>query len=461
MRSLLALCVLFAVPARAQVERTVSRVQGALRHPGEDPLRSIFDGAEPGSPAPVIAPRPMRPLPPAPKLNIDPSLPEAKVWSEGFDEVYRTLQRNLRENNDGQRHARPAPKYPGTYLWDSAFIAEVWRKWDPSVAQDVLLSVLRNQKGDGRVPQVVSILGTSDISNPPLLSWSAARVARDSKDFFFVDGVYEPLKRFHEWFQANRRHPGGLYFWKHPYESGLDNSPRFASRDEKRFDDTTKLASPDLSAYMVLDAESLAELADLLDKRDEARAFREEAAALRALIEAGLWDEEAGFYFDRNVDTGEFVKVRAISGLVPLVAGVPSPERAQRLRDFIVDPAGFHTATPFPSVARSDPAFEKDCWRGPVWVNMAYLAMLGLERYGYGDDAKSLGRALVDGVYRTYANTGKFVEYYDPDRNDLEELSRKKGNLYKRLTLGSKPVSRFVGWTGLVNTIALETLASP
>jgi hypothetical protein len=36
------------------------------------------------------------------------------------------------------------------------------------------------------------------------------------------------------------------------------------------------------------------------------------------------------------------------------------------------------------------------------------------------------------------------------------ELRRKKGNLWKRLTLGSKPVKNFVGWSGLANTLVME-----
>jgi len=37
-------------------------------------------------------------------------------------------------------------------------------------------------------------------------------------------------------------------------------------------------------------------------------------------------------------------------------------------------------------------------------------------------------------------------------------LHRKRGNLWKRLTLGAKPVADFVGWSGLVNTLLIENM---
>jgi glycogen debranching enzyme len=156
--------------------------------------------------------------------------------------------------------------------------------------------------------------------------------------------------------------------------------------------------------------------------------------------------------------TGQFVKIKTIASLFPLFAEVPDAQRAARLRAHAMNPKEFNTLFPMPSVARDDPQFEKDCWRGPVWINTAYMAIAGLRNYGYEDDAAELAWKLVDGVYRNYALTGKIVEFYDPDRDGFKELHRKRGNLYKRLTLGDKPQPNFVGWTGLVNTMLIQDL---
>jgi putative isomerase len=396
-----------------------------------------------------------------PELKMSAGDPRAQVWEDGFRDAYATLRSNLHQRPGKPDYAQPGPKYPAIYLWDSAFIADIWRVADPAVAQDVILSVLLNQRPDGRVPQEKSFFGTSKLSNPPLLSWEVMRIYRKTKNKEFLGRVYTSLRDFHAWYFAHRRLSNGIFFWQHPYESGLDNSPRFSDRPEFHFDDTTKIMAVDLSSYLVLDSENMAEMAEVLGRRSEAEAYRRDGAVLKELINNELWDARRHAYFDRRVDTGQFVHVLSIASLTPLVAGVPSQERADQIVKEILDPKLFNTHTPFPSVARSDPSFEKDCWRGPVWVNMAYLSILGMERYGYHDRAQQLSRKLVDGVYRTEANTGKFVEYYDPDRNDFSELTRKKGNLYKQITLGSKPVDHFVGWTGLVNNLATEELGIP
>src|SRR5690606_657206 len=84
-------------------------------------------------------------------------------------------------------------------------------------------------------------------SQPPLLSWASWRIYQKSKNLDFLKKVYPKLKLYHEWLMKERQHPDGLFFWKHPYESGIDNSPRFSTRSENKFEDTTKMAAVDMS----------------------------------------------------------------------------------------------------------------------------------------------------------------------------------------------------------------------
>ena len=95
-------------------------------------------------------------------------------------------------------------------------------------------------------------------------------------------------------------------------------------------------------------------------------------------------------------------------------------------------------------------------WIGPVWINTAYIGVKGLQKYGEFELAGQMAFKLVNGIAQTCKNEGSIYEFYDPDGYTLDELSRKKGNLYKQITLGSKPVKNFVGWTGLSNTMLIE-----
>jgi glycogen debranching enzyme len=113
---------------------------------------------------------------------------------------------------------------------------------------------------------------------------------------------------------------------------------------------------------------------------------------------------------------------------------------------------------PLPSVPLDDPAFEPDMWRGPVWVNTAYGVLRGLRRYGFHREASELAWRLCDGVYRVFGHERQIFEFYDPRAASSARLTRKRGNWWKRLTLGGGPQREFVGWSGLVNTLVIEGL---
>jgi putative isomerase len=169
-----------------------------------------------------------------------------------------------------------------------------------------------------------------------------------------------------------------------------------------------------------------------------------------------LWDERDQTYYDWDYRKNDFIRVDTISNLTPMAAGIATEAQAQALMVRIMDPLIYNTRVPFPSVARNDPTFIKDMWQGPVWINMAYLGVIGVDRYGHHAEAANFAKKLVAGVYGTWMNLHDFYEYYDPDRYDIVELTRKKGNWWKELTLGKKPVNHFAGWTALANTLILE-----
>jgi glycogen debranching enzyme len=70
-----------------------------------------------------------------------------------------------------------------------------------------------------------------------------------------------------------------------------------------------------------------------------------------------------------------------------------------------------------PSVSAGEPSFEpgggrrliRRYWRGPTWVNSAWLVWLGLLRLGYSDQA----RQLAEGISGAVEAEG-LREYYDP-----------------------------------------------
>lgn len=95
------------------------------------------------------------------------------------------------------------------------------------------------------------------------------------------------------------------------------------------------------------------------------------------------------------------------------------PEEIGRrlVEEHLLSKSEFWTPVAPPSVAVDEPDYEagdgrgpvRRYWRGPTWVNSAWLVWLGLRRLGYEAEAQQ----LADGVIAAVAREG-LREYYDP-----------------------------------------------
>jgi glycogen debranching enzyme len=255
----------------------------------------------------------------------------------------------------------------------------------------------------------------SSITQPQVLAWAALFLNERAPDADFLTWAAPHLQAFLDWTVANRdRNGNGLLGWhtgsrpnRRCDESGLDNSPRFDF-------DTDGIDAIDFSCYLAHEAGCLAEIWRLLG-RDEKAA---EADALRGRtaerINALLWDEASGLYFDRLFD-GCLSHVATVASFLPLWAGVCPPERAARLVAVHPEHARLWTALPIPSVARDSACFDTDMWRGCSWLNLDYLIWLGLRRYGYEAKATELRHRVLASVNRWYLRHGTVFEFYDAD----------------------------------------------
>jgi putative isomerase len=331
--------------------------------------------------------------------------------------------------------------------------------WDPKVAREILRVFLELQNEEGQCPQNIAHgkRPNYQISNPPLLAWALIEAAEMDDDYTLLEQLYPRLSRFHRFLYENRR-KNGLFVWKHSYESGIDNSPRFTDVAEKKKYDINHLWAVDFNAWMVVQNNCLAKIANKLGLTEDSNIFMKRREELKHLINKYLWDEKTGLYYDYDYQKKELNKIPTIASLFPMFAEIPDQEQAKKIITHIRDEFTFNTLIPFPSVARNYPDFMKDCWRGAVWINTAYIGVKGLEKYGEHELAGDLAFKLVYGIAQTYRNEGSIYEFYDPDSYSLNELTRKKGNLYKQITLGGKPVKNFVGWTGLSNTMLIENV---
>lgn len=404
----------------------------------------------------------------APVIRFNSSNPELtkefEIFEAGFRAIYLCLRRNLQVPFGKIKtwFAIPGSKYPAAYLWDSCFISGAWRIWDSKIAQEILRPFLDLQDGTGMCPQTIAFgrFPNYSITNPPLLAFAFLNAARMTGNYDLPLKYLPQLQAFEKYFEDHRQSKG-LFQWIHSYESGLDNSPRFTDTSEKHKRALQSLWAVDLNVWMILLYQAMAEIIRH-NNRDDAEGnaihYDQKAQALLTGMMETLWDSRRGLFLDYDYVAKQSVNVNTIASLFPLALSILPDMVVNQLVNHVENPQEYNTCIPLPTVARNDPSFSKDTWRGPVWINTAWTVIYGLGEHQKNSLASDLAYRLIKGVYETYANCGSFYEFYDPDASSLVNLNRKKGNVWKQVTLGNKPIHNFCGWTAVVNTLFLENV---
>lgn len=307
--------------------------------------------------------------------------------------------------------------YVGVWQWDAYFHALAYRYVEMSLAKDQIRILLDHQREDGMIPDAVHDEGTvtrlnfpveADVTKPPLLAWAAWKLYEHDGDREFIDEIYESVVRCNAWwFNFNDTDGNGLCEYLHPYSSGLDDSPLW--------DDGVPVEAPDLNTYLVLQQEALSKMAALLGDDRAASVWATRADHTANLMLKHMWDEQSGLFWATRPAAQQRVHVRTPFNLLPMLTGRMPAEVCRRLVDHLTDPRQFWSPYPVPTVALDDPKYESQTmWRGPMWVNVNYLLIEGLERAGYHSVAKELrGRTLdmllgEDDIYEYYnPQTGK------------------------------------------------------
>lgn len=387
---------------------------------------------------------------------------------------------------------KPAPRlYPHQWSWDSAFIALGYARYDQARAESELRALFAAQWRSGLLPQIVfhpaargyfpgpdawGLRGdpripaaalTTGIVQPPVHATAALHIVRHARDAAaarrFLVELYPGLRAWHDYLHRERDPRGeGLVYVRHPWESGMDNSPLwdaalarisiapgdvppYERQDTGHVSAEQRPLGSDYDRYMYLVAlfqrhgydeaalaaacpyliqdalfnsllcrgdRDLAELARLLG--DDPAPLEARAERTARAIDAKLWDEGAGAYLDYDLASDEPVPAIVSGGLAPLFAGVPDAGRARRLYGLLDSPAfaplGGPVA-PVPSYSRLAEGYDPGrYWRGPVWVNVNWMLYHGLRAYGYADYAAWLREATVGLVA-----AGGFREYFNPE----------------------------------------------
>ena len=175
----------------------------------------------------------------------------------------------------------------------------------------------------------------------------------------------------------------------------------------------------DLACYLFRELQAMEIIATKLGKSADAKMYTDRSERLAKAINKVFWNEQEGFYYDRDEKTGNAIKVKSVAGFLPMWAGVASAAQARRLvHDHLLNGNEFWLKYPVATYAKSESDFYEgsksgECnWKGPAWIPTNYMIFHGLLQYGYNDEAKEL--ALRTLLLALVANPVT-REFYDSD----------------------------------------------
>ena len=409
-----------------------------------------------------------------------------------FADYIEKAQKILDDNWLGSS-TKPAPSlYPHQWNWDSAFIAIGRAHYDTSRAIEEIETLFKAQWLNGMVPQIVfnrKALGhyfpepdfwqteralnapknqlSSGITMPPVHAIAVEKIyvnAKKSRSVIpFLKRIYPKLFNSHAYLYRERdTEKEGLVYIRHPWESGIDNSPtwdeplkritvdrallphyerkdlmsgvdpKMRPSDEEydryvylvalfRQNEYDEAKIRQVCPFLILDPlfnsvlckanESLARIAEIIG--EDPQIPKDWAKKTAEAIRDKLWHEEHEIFDAYDLFADKSIEVDTAAGFLPLYAGAASRQQAQKIYDRL-NSASFcalHQGNCFtiPNYDTSKEGFDRsNYWRGPVWININWMLAQGLRRYGYTLKADSLQKDLLQLPIRF-----GFYEYFD------------------------------------------------
>jgi neutral trehalase len=392
---------------------------------------------------------------------------------ESNNEVYNAMQNSLAWNMiydpEGYRELTTVNRLWNTYrggfvifCWDNYFAAYMHSLDNKTLAYANAIEMTNAITESGFVPNLSASKGikSSDRSQPPVGSFVVREIYRKYKEKWFLQETFQKLLTWNRWWENNRDTDGFLCWGSSPFEpylrdldknahtrfgaaleSGLDNSPMY---DDIPFDtirNQLKLADVGLMSLYIMDCDALSDIAVELGEDDIQAELLARAAKYRKNLNK-LWNEKAGIYLNKRLDTNEFSYKISPTNFYPLLAKAPSQKQAERMiSEHFYNPEEFWGDYILPSIAFNDPSYKSDdYWRGRIWGPMNFLVYLGFRNYKLDNAQQDLVKKSKELFLEQWLKNGYVCENYNSQTGECDDVNR---------------CELFYHWGGLLGFISL------
>ncbi|KAA8895843.1 glycoside hydrolase [Sphaerosporella brunnea] len=285
----------------------------------------------------------------------------------------------------------------------------------------------------------------------------------------FLREIYPKLRRHYQWFRTTQS--GDIREWdreafstkeayrwrgrtpEHCLTSGLDDYPRAIPPH-------TGELHVDLISWVGMMTNCIKRIAYTINEVEDAKEYEKIEYAVKRNIDDLHWSSKEEAYCDATIDDYEesiHVCHKGYISLFPVLLGLvdKDSEKLGKVLDLMEDPEQLWTEFGLRSLSKADPLFGtgENYWKGPIWINVNFLAVKRLAEYAaqtgpYQAQAAriytKLRKALVENVYKNWKETGYAWEQYDS------------------VSGRGQRTAHFLGWTSLViNLMSMPEMVAP
>lgn len=366
-----------------------------------------------------------------PKLKFDSKEKEMLYWN-AFSLIRQCMMKPEGESRYNYYVFSREPKWGWGYggqVFHESLVMLAYAFMDPQSAMNSQRVYMERQREDGYINYRTGPYLNEQIihngeytSSAPWFNYINYETYKITGDKKFLFEAYESGKKFYNWYTSRRdSNNNGLASWGGHAELESVRDARVAVWDKVGW--ASNFEGPDVNSMLVMEEKSLAAMASILDCKEESKEWGNKSLMRSALINNYLWDDSTIFYYNVNKNNQSFtfetnndLKIKEIIGFLPLWAGIPDKERADKLMKSMLNKDEFWRRFGIPTLSAKDDYYNPiGYWNGPVWIQWQYLIFRGLLDYGYKEIAKELADKVMDNVINQLKVDHYFWEFYSAD----------------------------------------------
>ncbi len=198
-------------------------------------------------------------------------------------------------------------------------------------------------------------------------------------------------------------------------ESGWDHTIRFNRK-------CLEYLPVDLNALLYKYEKDFAYVARLIGKEDQAKEWQKAADHRSGTMKELMWSELKGMYYDYRYTKDSRGNVESLAAYYPMWVGMVDERQAARLVGSLrrFEKKGGLATTDAQPLGKLVPGPIPAQWAYPNgWAPLHFIAAIGLENYGYHDEAKRIALKWLKTNLDWFNNHGVFLEKYNmaaPDK---------------------------------------------